>query len=86
MHQAAARLPDHITVVRAYLSEDGAVVLADPMLGSSNAASEPPVTVVVSWTDSPGIPEDRPPTNACSGRDLVVGSHDGHCEHPKHRL
>jgi len=48
------------TPLRACLSEDGAVMLADPVLGG-NAACEPPVTVTWHATER-AISQDQSPT------------------------
>jgi hypothetical protein len=53
------RWRDEGTVLRAYLSEDGAIMLADPALGG-NAACEPATTAT--WQDpKPAIPQDQSP-------------------------
>src|SRR5215475_12195832 len=53
------RWRDEGTLLRAYLSDDGALMLADPMLGG-NAACEPATTVT--WqAPKPAIPQDQSP-------------------------
>jgi hypothetical protein len=53
------RWRDEATVLRAYLSDDGAVMLADPALGG-NAACEPATTVI--WQDHKRlISQEQPP-------------------------
>lgn len=47
------RWRDEGTPLRAHLSHDGAVMLADPMLGATPAASRP--------SQTPGTPATRPP-------------------------
>ncbi len=51
---------DEGTVLRAYLSKDGAVMLADPVLGG-NAACEP-AAAVVQRRDQQAIPHDHSPS------------------------
>ena len=62
---AAGSLPrvrrwrDEGTLLRAYLSHDGAVILADPVLGG-NAACEPATTAT--WQDrEPASSQDQSP-------------------------
>jgi len=53
------RWQDEATVLRAYLSDDGAIMLADPVLGG-NAACEPATTVT--WQDHKRpISQEQPP-------------------------
>jgi len=53
------RWRDEGTLLRAYLSDDGALMLADPALGG-NAACEPATTAT--WQDpKPAIPQDQSP-------------------------
>jgi len=56
------RWRDEGTLLRAYLSDDGALMLADPALGG-NAACEPATTPT--WQDpKPAVPQDQsPPDN-----------------------
>lgn len=54
------RWRDEGTVLRAYLSKDGAIMLADPMLGG-NAACEPAIPAV-QRTGRQAIPHDHSPT------------------------
>jgi hypothetical protein len=54
------RWRDEATILRAYLSHDGALMLADPMLGG-NAACEPATTVT--WqTRKPTTSQDQTPS------------------------
>jgi hypothetical protein len=54
------RWRDEATILRAYLSHDGALMLADPMLGG-NAACEPATTVT--WqTREPTTSQDQSPS------------------------
>jgi len=53
------RWHDENTPLRAYLSHDGAIMLADPALGG-NAPCEPPTTIT--WlTHKPPITQNQPP-------------------------
>ena len=53
------RWRDEGTLLLAYLSHDGAVMLADPALGG-NAPCEPPVSIT-RHAPKPAIPQDHPP-------------------------
>ena len=56
------RWHDENTPLRAYLSHDGAIMLADPALGG-NAPCEPPTTIT--WhTRRPPIPQNQPPAES----------------------
>ena len=53
------RWQNEVTVLRAYLSDDGAIMLADPVLGG-NAACEP--ATIVTWQDHKRpISQEQPP-------------------------
>jgi hypothetical protein len=54
------RWRDEGTPLRGYLSHDGAVMLADPMLGG-NAACEPSITIALQAGQRPA-PQDQAPT------------------------
>ena len=55
------RWRDEGTLLRAYLSDDGAVMLADPVLGG-NAACEP--ATEATWQDpKPAISQDQSPSD-----------------------
>jgi hypothetical protein len=55
-----ARWQEEGTLLRAYLSSDGAVVLADPVLGG-NAACEPAASVARPTRERAVSPDQRPP-------------------------
>jgi hypothetical protein len=57
------RWRDEGTLLRAYLSHDGALVLADPVLGG-NAACEP-ATIATWQAPKRAIPQDQSPPDDC---------------------
>ena len=57
------RWRDKATVLRGYLSHDGAIVLADPVLGG-NAACEPATTVTWQTSKRAISPNQAPPDDS----------------------